>query len=83
VNHFGPDYAKTRARYLPDLAGAQALAGDADIAVSVGHQAIEEITALSAPRLLDRLRILHTVLEPLHTSPGVAELRHRLATVAA
>jgi hypothetical protein len=35
------------------------------------------------PPAYDRLRVLHTALEPLHTSAGVAELRERLhATVA-
>ncbi|HWR48392.1 MAG TPA: helix-turn-helix domain-containing protein [Pseudonocardiaceae bacterium] len=35
------------------------------------------------PRAYDRLRVLNTALEPLHTSPGVAELRERLVTTAA
>ncbi len=83
VGHFGPDYARTRALYLPDLAGSHALAGDADTAVTVGHQAIDAVTAVSSPRAYDRLRILNTVLEPLHTSAGVADLRDRLATTAA
>jgi hypothetical protein len=80
---FGPDYARSRALYLPELAGAHALAGDSDTAVSVGHQAIDAVTAVHSPRAYDRLHVLRTVLEPLHTSPGVAELRERLVVIAA
>ncbi|MBV9448235.1 MAG: helix-turn-helix transcriptional regulator [Streptosporangiaceae bacterium] len=83
VQDFGPDYARSRALYLLDLAGAHALAGDTDTAVSVGHQAIDAVTAVHSPRAYDRLHVLRTVLEPLHTSPGVAELRRRLAATAA
>ncbi len=83
VDGFGPDYARPRARKLPDLAGAHAIAGDADTAVSVGHQAIDAVTALHSPRAYDRLRVLNTALQPLHTSAGVAELRDRLSTTAA
>jgi transcriptional regulator with XRE-family HTH domain len=83
VDSFGPGYARLRAQYLPDLSGAHALAGDTDTAVSIGHQAIDAVTALHSPRVYDRLRVLHTALEPLHISPGVAELRDRLTTIAA
>jgi hypothetical protein len=83
ADHFGPAYARSRAIYLPDLAGAHALGGDVDTAVSVGHQAVDAVTAVSSPRAYDRLRTLNTVLEPLHTSPGVADLRDRLVTTAA
>ena len=83
VDHLGPDYARPRASCLPDLAGAHALTGDLSTAVTVGHQAVDAITPLSLPRAYDRLRTLQTVLAPLHTSPGVAELRDRIATIAA
>ncbi|MGH3907579.1 MAG: hypothetical protein ACRDTE_25890, partial [Pseudonocardiaceae bacterium] len=82
VDHFGPAYARAQALYLPDLAGTHALAGDTDTAVTVGHQAVDAVTAVSSLRAHDRLRTLHTVLEPLHTSPGVADLRDRLGAVA-
>lgn len=68
---------------LTKLAGVHALTGDADTAVTIGHQAIDAVTAVSSPRAYDRLHTLHTVLEPLHTSPGVADLRDRLSTTAA
>ncbi|HKR48023.1 MAG TPA: helix-turn-helix transcriptional regulator [Pseudonocardiaceae bacterium] len=83
VDHFGPDYARPRALYLPDLAGAHTIAGDADTAVTIGHQAVDAVTAVSSPRAYDRLRVLNTVLEPLHTSAGVADLRRRLINIAA
>ncbi len=83
VNRYGPDYARSRALCLPDLAGAHALAGDLDTAVSVGHQAVDAVTAVHSPQAYGRLHRLHTVLEPLHTSPGVAELRDRLTTTTA
>ncbi|MGH3941021.1 MAG: helix-turn-helix domain-containing protein [Pseudonocardiaceae bacterium] len=82
IDHYGPDYATFRARYLPDLAGSHALTGDHDTAVTLGHQAVDLASALASAEALDRLRILNTVLEPLHTSPGVAELRDRLTLVA-
>jgi hypothetical protein len=51
VEGFGPDYARSRALYLPDLAGAHALAGDTDTAVMLGHQAVEAVTAVHSPRV--------------------------------
>ncbi|MGH3808717.1 MAG: helix-turn-helix domain-containing protein [Pseudonocardiaceae bacterium] len=83
VDGVGPDYARPRALYLSDLAGAHAIAGDTDTAVALGHQAIDAVTALHSPRLYDQLRVLNTALEPLHASAGVAELRDRLAATAA
>ncbi|MGH3871555.1 MAG: hypothetical protein ACRDSR_08600 [Pseudonocardiaceae bacterium] len=83
VDGFGPDYARFRANNLPRLAGAHAIAGDGGTAVSVGHQAVDAVTALHSPRAYDGLRVLNTALEPLHTSAGVAELRDRLRATAA
>ena len=83
VDHFGPDYARPRALYLPDLAGAHAIAGDTDTAVTVGYQSVDAVTAVQSLRAYDRLRVLNTALEPLHASAGVAELRGRLAAPAA
>ncbi|MGH3772590.1 MAG: hypothetical protein ACRDRW_14540 [Pseudonocardiaceae bacterium] len=79
VDHLGVDHARDRALLLASLAGAHAIAGDTDTAVSVGHQAVDAVTAVHSPRAYDRLRVLDTALEPLHTSTGVAELRDRLA----
>ncbi len=79
VDGFGSDYARLRATDLADLAGAHGIAGDTDTAVALGHQAIDAITALHSPRAYDRLRVLNTALQPLHTSTGVAELRDRLS----
>lgn len=83
VDHIAAGYTRIRAETIPDLAGSHAIAGDADTAVTLGHQAIDAITGLSSPRSYDHLRTLHTALAPLHTSPGVADLRHRLAATAA
>ncbi len=80
VDHYGPGYARLRAGSLTTLVGAHAIAGDTDTAVTLGHQAIDAVTAVSSPRAYDRLRALDTVLQPLHTSTGVAELRDRLTT---
>lgn len=74
---------RTLAFNLTRLAGANALAGDADAAVTVGHQAADAVSALSSRRAHDHIRTLHTVLEPMHTNPGVTELRDRLTTLAA
>ncbi|MGH3822855.1 MAG: hypothetical protein ACRDRA_08490 [Pseudonocardiaceae bacterium] len=76
VDHFGPDYAQPRALDLTGLAAAHAIVGDVD---TVGHQAIDAVTALHSPRAYDRLRVLNTALQPLHTSAAVAELRDRLS----
>ncbi|HET9253828.1 MAG TPA: helix-turn-helix domain-containing protein [Pseudonocardiaceae bacterium] len=80
---YGSDFARPRALDLTRLAGAHAIAGDTDTAISIGHQAIDAVTALHSPRAHDRLRVLNTALQSLHTSPGVAELRDRLNTTAA
>ncbi|MGH3885610.1 MAG: hypothetical protein ACRDSZ_03400 [Pseudonocardiaceae bacterium] len=69
VDHYGPSYAGFRGLYLPALAGAHALAGDTDTAVTVGHHAVDANSALSSPQAHDRLRTLNTVLESLHASP--------------
>ncbi|MGH3753408.1 MAG: hypothetical protein ACRDRP_12045 [Pseudonocardiaceae bacterium] len=73
----------TRAQYLPDLAGARALAGDVGTAVVLGHQAVDTITGMSSRRIYARLGVLHGVLEPMRASPGMAELRDRLAAATA
>ncbi|MGH3833789.1 MAG: helix-turn-helix domain-containing protein [Pseudonocardiaceae bacterium] len=83
VDGFGSGYARLRALYLPDLAGAFALTGDVDTAITVGHQAIDAVTVLHSAQPYDRLRVLDTALQPLHTSAGVAELRDRLNAAAA
>jgi hypothetical protein len=79
---FASAFAEPQAKCLPDLAAAHAIAGDADTAVIIGHQAIDAVTALHSPRAYDRLHVLNTALEPLHTSAGVAELRDRLTITA-
>src|SRR5262249_41945579 len=66
VDGFGSDFARPRAQDLTRLAGAHAIAGDVDTAVTVGHQAVEAVTALSSPRAQDRLRVLNAALKPLH-----------------
>ncbi|MGH3811950.1 MAG: hypothetical protein ACRDUV_05770 [Pseudonocardiaceae bacterium] len=81
VDQFSDDYARPRATKLTNLAGAHAIAGDTDTAVTVGHLAVDAVTALHSPRAYDRLQVLNTALEPLHSSPGVADLRDRLTTI--
>lgn len=76
-------WTMSRALYLPDLAGAHALAGDVDTAVTVGHQAVAAITPLSSRRTREQLRVLHGVLEPMQASAGVGELRELLVATAA
>jgi hypothetical protein len=46
--------------------------------VTVGHQSIDAAMALHSLRAHNGLRVLHTVLEPLHASPGVAKLDIRV-----
>lgn len=82
VDGFRSDHGRSQAISLTELAGAHAIAGDTDTAVTIGHQAIDAVTALHSPRTYDTLRALNAALEPLHTSAGVAELRDRLTTTA-
>jgi hypothetical protein len=82
VDGFGPAFAEPEAKCLAELAGAQAIAGDADTAVTVGHQAIDAVTALHSPRAYDRTpRPEHRTRAPAH-SAGVAEFRDRLSATA-
>jgi hypothetical protein len=82
VDHFGPDHARLQASSLVKLAVVHAIDGDADTAVTLGHQAVDAVTAVSSPRASDRLRVLNTVLEPLHSNSAVAGLRDRLPATA-
>jgi len=75
TNALGGDYARTRAVNLAGLAGSHARAGDPDAAVSVGRQALEEITRITSRRAYQRLRLLDDCLA-VHQTADVAELRH-------
>jgi hypothetical protein len=83
ISHFPASHARTRALNMTELAGAHALAGDVDTAVNIGHQAVDAGTAVSSQRIRTGWRELYDVLEPMHTSPGAAELRARLVATAA
>lgn len=80
VNGHGPAYARARAVNLANLSGAHALIGDLVAAVHIGHQAVEEITALASRQAYDRLRTLDTVLRPHSTNAAVSEVRDRIRT---
>jgi hypothetical protein len=54
----------------------------ANQAVALLRQAVDAVTTVHSPRAYNRLHRLYIVLEPLNTSPGVAELRERLTTTA-
>ncbi|MGH3915541.1 MAG: hypothetical protein ACRDTC_19355 [Pseudonocardiaceae bacterium] len=83
VDQYGPGYARLRGSSLAQLAGSHALAGNVGTAVTLGHQAVDAVSALSSPLTYDQLQVLNTALKPLHTSPGVADLRARLTATAA
>ncbi|MGH3701220.1 MAG: helix-turn-helix domain-containing protein, partial [Pseudonocardiaceae bacterium] len=80
VDSYRPGRARSRAGALTSLAGAHAIAGDTDTAVTLGHQALDAVTALDSPRAYHWLGVLNTALEPLHASTGVTELREHLST---
>lgn len=80
IKHFPPGHPRSHTILLTDLAGAHAIAGDADTAVTVGHQAIDAGRGLASQRVLTGFHKLSGVLTPLHDSSGVAELRERLLT---
>lgn len=79
----GNPRALSVAMYLPDLAGAHALTGDIDTAVEIGHRVAEMAGSMHSRLALAQLRALSSVLAPMHTSPGVSELRERLHLTAA
>ncbi|MGH3913404.1 MAG: hypothetical protein ACRDTC_08340, partial [Pseudonocardiaceae bacterium] len=83
VDQYGPGYARLRGSSLATLAESHALAGDVGTAVTIGHQAVDAVSTLSSPLSYDHLQVLKTTLEPLHTSPGVADLRDRITVTAA
>jgi hypothetical protein len=83
VDNLPAGHSRERAFNLSKLASAHALAGDADAAVTVGHQAVDVVSGLSSRRAQEQLTTLHTVLEPMRDNTGVAELRDRLTTAAA
>lgn len=83
IGRYDAGHRRLQAVYLPTLSGAHAIAGDLDTALDVGHEAVDAVTALSSPRARDRLRVLHGTLEPMQHSPGVSELRKRLASTVA
>jgi transcriptional regulator with XRE-family HTH domain len=78
IDTFGDEYARSRAVNLPSLAGAYVQVGDLDTAITTGHRAITEISALSSTRLHERLRTLAKVVQPHNHRSDVAELRQRI-----
>ena len=78
VDTFGDEYARSRAVNLSSLAGAYVQVGDLDTAITTGHRAVTEISALSSTRLHERLRTLAKVTQPYNHRPDIAELRHRI-----
>lgn len=73
----GPSLGIIARSTSPRSPGAHALTGDLDTAARTGHHAVQEITALASPRAYDRLRTLHTVLQPHTTTPAVNEVRNQ------
>lgn len=78
VDGFGPTYARSRAVNLPGLAGSYFRIGELDSAVTIGHEAVTEISTLSSKRAYARLRTLADTAAPFEHDAGVAELRHRI-----
>jgi transcriptional regulator with XRE-family HTH domain len=78
IDAYGDKYARARAAIVPILAGAYFQVGDLDAALTTGHQAVTEISALSSTRFHDRLRTLTEVAQPYSHRSDVAELRQRI-----
>lgn len=78
VDSYGPAYARSRAVNMPELAGAYFYAGEVDSAIAAGHEAVNEISALSSRRTYVRLRVLAKAAVPFVHNSGVAELRERI-----
>ena len=76
----GPAYARSRALRLPGLAASHFFAGNHDMAVQVGHQAVTAISRLYSPRACTRLRWLDAAAQPHASTPDVTELRERIRT---
>lgn len=75
---FGPTYARSRAVNLPGLAGSYFYLGDVDSAVTVGRDAVTEISNLSSKRAYARLDALATAAAPFQHLSDVADLRERI-----
>jgi transcriptional regulator with XRE-family HTH domain len=78
IDTYGDEYAQTRAMSLADLAGAYVQVADLDAALTTGHRAVTEISALSSTRSHERLRTLAKVVQPYNHRSDVAELRQRI-----
>src|SRR6185312_3342737 len=74
---FGLDYARSHGMNLASLANAYFRAGEAESAVSVGHDAVTAIAALSSRRAHARLRDLAVAAEPHVAMADAAELSKR------
>ncbi|OLF18665.1 hypothetical protein BU204_05230 [Actinophytocola xanthii] len=75
VDGFGAEYERTRLMVLPVLAVAALRAGDIELAVGAGRQAVALTESISTVRVHGRLRALVTAAEAHASVPDVAELR--------
>jgi hypothetical protein len=78
VNNDGPDYARSAAVNLPGLASSQFRVGDIDAAVTSGHRAVTDISALSSKRAHVHLRTMAMIAAPHAHRSDVADLRRRV-----
>jgi hypothetical protein len=78
VDSFGPTYARSRAVNLPGLASSYFRIGELGSAVTIGHEAVTEISTLSSKRAYARLRTLTDIAAPFEHDTSVAELRQRI-----
>ncbi|HET9141217.1 helix-turn-helix domain-containing protein [Actinophytocola sp.] len=78
VDGFGPTYARSRAVNLPGLSSSYFRVGELTTAVTIGHEALTEISSLSSQRAYARLKTLAESAEPFQHNADVAELRGRI-----
>jgi hypothetical protein len=81
VDHIDPATTDSLSHQWPVFTRGGPLEHKTAVLGMVEHQAVDAVAAVSSPRAHDRLRVLDTVLAPLHDNAGVAELRGHLATI--
>jgi hypothetical protein len=78
VDGHGRDRPRSRALYLPGLAGSYFRAGEVETAIATGHEAVTAISGLSSKRAYAQLQTLTDIAEPHSHHSDVAELRERI-----
>jgi hypothetical protein len=80
VEGFGPDMARSRAFSLMSLATCHLIGDRVELAVAVGHEALNLCSRLVSARTVERLRPLRNEAERRRSHPAARELAERIRT---